>query len=794
MRLRSNKTKHRPPKQTDPDAVLLASSPPPLLRRTKRDYTLLQNNHSIIPFDHVTQPQEKEVLLAGMSSAASSVVLELPCHPSNTSNKSSTSLSTWQSLPTHKFKPIYTHQFFIEERIKGYRPTTSGEHEMLSILPQRTPIHPSFALHGTARYELSIAVRLAPSGRGCCIVVSVGNVKEGFNMNQVREALDLSREERRKEEVIRVDSEEELVAGRKRRRNDATTDGGNKVRRVMIHPAGIRRSHRRRNIHQVSSDESEEEDVVVVRRSGRTCFPSKKRVLYSIEEGEVVDSASLETATTTNAASKAPSNKIHNQYPSYQTPAFTRGMSLQSCESIQSSSTGDICLDGGKMRIETIVKHLMRGLPKVRAVLLYDGENYSPVQDSDGTIQSLSSTIKAMESVTNDYLDEPIGTLVDSHDYTADKRPMTLEGSGGIEDPTTITRDARFVISLADMKQDEMARRYHDEVEKLAPWWIETADCVNMGLTGGISHKGEGTGHWKVLYLFERHVVDAGPKRRGRPPKHLSKPSEGTSISGTKRRGRPHVPSGVKRRGRPPKYLSTQSKQQVPPSSSNKTMYSLAGYMTILFHGKKMVICQVLILPPYQRSGHGMELMLAAYKKVAHSTAHSSPRKPLQTISQIDVELPGTAFVSLRNRVDYELVSDMLAKLKKPNIYDVPKEYAQPDIEGLKFTSLPDPYAAKIATDLKIIPRQVQIAYEIWLLKEIDAYIKTKLNLTEGVAEMNEQIAELEAHYKSIVKRSLLRETRKANEKFDSLSIEEQQEKLELSFVSTVCHYRNIIM
>jgi hypothetical protein len=724
-----------------------------------------------------------------MSSAASSIVLELPCHPSKrntTSNKpsSTSSLSAWQSLPTHKFKPIYTHQFFIEERIKGYRPTNSGEHEMLSILPQTTPIHPSFALHGTARYELSIAVRLAPSGRGCCIVVSVGKVLEGFNMNQVREALDLSREEKRNEEVIHVDSDEVLVAGRKRRRNDTTTDRGNKVRRVMINPTGIRRSHR-----QVSSDESEEEDVVVVRRSGRTCFPSKKRVLYSIEEGEVVDSASLETATTT-AASKTPTNKI--QYPSYQTPAFTRSMSLQSCESIQSSSTGDICLDGGKMRIETIVKHLMRGLPKVRAVLLYDGENYSPVQDSDGTIQSLSSTIKAMESVTNDYLDEPIGTLVDSHDYTADKRPMTLEGSGGIEDPTTITRDARFVISLADMKQDEMARRYHDEVEKLAPWWIETADCVNMGLTGGISHKGEGTGHWKVLYLFERHVVDAGPKRRGRPPKHLSKPSKDSSISGPKRRGRPpkmlkfaqHVaPSGSK-----------PSKQQVPPSSSNKTMYSLAGYMTILFHGKKMVICQVLILPPYQRSGHGMELMLAAYKKVAHSTAHSSPRKPLQTISQIDVELPGTAFVSLRNRVDYELVSDMLAKLKKPNIYDVPKEYAQPDIEGLKFTSLPDPYAAKIATDLKIIPRQVQIAYEIWLLKEIDAYIKTKLNLTEGVAEMNEQIAELEAHYKSIVKRSLLRETRKANEKFDSLSIEEQQEKLELSFVSTVCHYRNIIM
>ena len=84
-------------------------------------------------------------------------------------------------------------------------------------------------------------------------------------------------------------------------------------------------------------------------------------------------------------------------------------------------------------------------------------------------------------------------------------------------------------------------------------WFIEIASCVEVGLAGGVE---AGGGYWKVLYLFEKHGQGDGASK-----------------------------------------------------------YSLVGYVTLLYdgNGQKMTVCQAVCLPPYQRSGHGTEMLKTAY-------------------------------------------------------------------------------------------------------------------------------------------------------------------------------------
>jgi hypothetical protein len=100
-----------------------------------------------------------------------------------------------------------------------------------------------------------------------------------------------------------------------------------------------------------------------------------------------------------------------------------------------------------------------------------------------------------------------------------------------------------------------------------------------------------------------------------------------------------------------------------------------------------------------------------------------------------------------------------------------------------------------VSSKLRITPRQVEVAYEIWLLTKIDRYIKEELAKFTHTATLGKLVSSLEACYKIIVKRSLLRAMRgeRRNEKFHSLTVDEQEEMLEASFVRTISHYRSII-
>jgi histone acetyltransferase 1 len=197
--------------------------------------------------------------------------------------------------------------------------------------------------------------------------------------------------------------------------------------------------------------------------------------------------------------------------------------------------------------------------------------------------------------------------------------------------------------------------------------FIETADDVDVA--------DETAGYWKVLYLFQKHAA---------------------------------------------------------------TKYSLAGYLT-LFHfaapfrkpvpGTVARICQALLLPPYQRSGHG-QVMLQAVADLAHGVYTRKLPKELKgyadSLVEVNVEDPAPGFTALRNRVDY------LRFLQHHTSEDHDDDACcqEPWIDSLRISAishppnaedflrpLTDPQVTEAATRAKITTRQIQIVYEVYQLE-----------------------------------------------------------------------------
>ena len=111
-------------------------------------------------------------------------------------------------------------------------------------------------------------------------------------------------------------------------------------------------------------------------------------------------------------------------------------------------------------------------------------------------------------------------------------------------------KGSTFVLALGD-GTDKAIAEYHTKVQNLSMWFIETADSVDIST--------EDDGRWKVLYLFCKH---------------------------------------------------------------GERQYSLAAYMTLFYFNAPLKrpkggtikrVCQALVFPPYQRAGHGREMLNAVY-------------------------------------------------------------------------------------------------------------------------------------------------------------------------------------
>ena len=202
--------------------------------------------------------------------------------------------------------------------------------------------------------------------------------------------------------------------------------------------------------------------------------------------------------------------------------------------------------------------------------------------------------------------------------------------------------------------------------------------------------------------------------------------------------------------------------------------YSLVGYVTLFYQGLQMTVCQAVCLPPYQRAGHGTEMLLAAYNVCEGR--------------EILVESPAPAFVALRNRIDYSLVS----KLIEEGSQIIPSRFTQPArLFGVNGdTPLPDDVLVKVGSELHITPSQVAIAFDIWKLGQLEEYVRDSKTLSN-----NDTITSAESIYKSSVKRTLLKTLRESQNEsnFDSMSIEEQKEHLENCFNCAVVRYRAVL-
>jgi histone acetyltransferase 1 len=236
-----------------------------------------------------------------------------------------------------------------------------------------------------------------------------------------------------------------------------------------------------------------------------------------------------------------------------------------------------------RMDINDILQRLSVAVPPITSVHVNGGR-------FDGWNSTMKKDNKTMHS---QYLDQPIGRIVKSYLRKINKSKA----------------EAKFVITIAEGTEKE-ASHYQESIQKLARWFIETADDVD--LSGNADNREDGGGYWSVLYLFREHSAS----------------------------------------------------HREDNDTADIVRYSLAGYITLFhFHapfkkpepGIVLRVCQALIFPPYQRAGHGSDMLQSVYEYAEKYAPEGSK------IVEVNVEDPAPRFIALRNCVDYSRFSKLVA-------------------------------------------------------------------------------------------------------------------------------------
>jgi histone acetyltransferase 1 len=220
-----------------------------------------------------------------------------------------------------------------------------------------------------------------------------------------------------------------------------------------------------------------------------------------------------------------------------------------------------------------------------------------------------------------------------------------------------------FELWLAS-NEDTGASYLLQRCEKMAMWFIETADSVNFA-----------DSRWEVLFLFRTNNFN-----------------NSVNNNNTKTNS----------------YRTCNSPSNSPSYNTNKKEFLLAGYMTLFtfhnpFSGSKLRVCQALIMPYHQGKGLGREMLLAVYN-IAQGR---------EAISQITVEDPAPAFQRLRDSVDCEwaLCKEELLYKKKSispsGINRCPSDHSFNEISN-KFMIQNMNTSNDISINLKLIPLQSQ--------------------------------------------------------------------------------------
>ncbi|KAL7478608.1 hypothetical protein ACHAW6_004370 [Cyclotella cf. meneghiniana] len=360
-----------------------------------------------------------------------------------------------------------------------------------------------------------------------------------------------------------------------------------------------------------------------------------------------------------------------------------------------------------RMDINDILQRLSVAVPPILSVHVNGGR-------FGGWNSSMKTEKKTMHF---QYLDQPIGRIVKSYLRKINKSKA----------------EAKFVITMAEGTEKE-ASDYQESIQKLARWFIESADDID--LSGNSDNREDGGGYWSVLYLFREHSVCHG--------------EDNDTVE--------HI-----------------------------VRYSLAGYLTLFhFHapfkkpepGIVLRVCQALIFPPYQRAGHGSEMLHSVYEYAEKYAPEGSK------IVEVNVEDPAPGFIALRNCVDYSRFSKLVAAT--PGITDSRPGVTEKDF----FSSLSEETFVKITILLKITKRQAQIVHEMYTLEQLMKWRQQTLDASNE--NCRESIRDMETQYRLMIKKSL-RALRKEELGACSGGKEEQKALLEQWFQETLAYYCRLL-
>ena len=455
-----------------------------------------------------------------------------------------------------------------------------------------------------------------------------------------------------------------------------------------------------------------------------------------------------------------------------------------------------------RMEIDEVLARASRALPPVvRCDHIRTDEEVEGSgggNGDDGAALQLTLVQHAtLDEVREDYLTQPVGTVL--REYQRPIRNANVNGDEG--------EMGDFVLCLADGREEGVAA-YHNRVQGLALWYIENGSEVDLASI-------DSGGYWKVLYVFRRHeVVDGGSDgskilpvaqeskagdndddtkaaaggcgdRSSSPSSPLVKRAVNsfystcdslvTLFSGRGRQGNgdgrafeetvnaeplnlpPYPPS-------PPSQSSVQDAEE-ESSSPVQNEYSLVGFMT-LFHyysqykkpsaGTICRMCQVVVLPSFQRAGHGKMMMRGAHDiaKGAYSGILPPAVEQRGDIVEVDVEDPAIEFTALRDRFDYEKVRDAIA--------NDPRSALGVNVAGLSpsqeeyYLPIDGQALVEASSSVKITPHQIQIALELYKRHALDEEIARQMReKKKKPATKRQAVARLESMYEAMVKQRL---------------------------------------
>jgi histone acetyltransferase 1 len=389
------------------------------------------------------------------------------------------------------------------------------------------------------------------------------------------------------------------------------------------------------------------------------------------------------------------------------------------------------------MEMEDITKKLQLALPPIVHTTTINHEDNSTNTNKDSALD-FASTSNYRYGNDDDYLLHPLGVIQKEY-----QRQYFNE-----------TQQRNFTLCITEEVTDEVAQ-YHNQVQPLALFFIETANCVDVA--------DRNNGFWKVLYVFEKQTWD----------------SSCTTTADT---------------------YSNQETTTTTGSNTTAFRYALVGYMTLFYFyspfrkpspGYIVRICQILILPHHQRVGHGLEMLRSLYQYVDDG------------VVEINVEDPSPAFARLRNRMDYETIRQNICDKSNTNTdhRELPRQQDQnttsvlpikytkaPNITSLEepssvFLTLTEGDCMKAGQVAKITPHQIYISYEIYKLSILEEKLKE--------IHDNDTKQKWEKEYRLMVKRRLMR-THK--EELGGLRTkEEKQQMLENSFQDLLKDYRSLL-